>query len=66
MLISVDANALSVTITGFKPPMVVPWGVVAIGLAAVMFIALGASVWPAVSVARREPLSLLQAGRAAS
>jgi hypothetical protein len=31
-----------------------------------MFISLAASIWPAVSAARTEPLSLLQAGRASA
>jgi hypothetical protein len=37
-----------------------------IGIAAVILVALLASILPAIGVARRSPLSLLQAGRAAS
>jgi putative ABC transport system permease protein len=51
---------------GFIPPMVVPWTRVAIGIAVVMLVSILASLWPAASVARSEPLSLLQAGRAAA
>jgi putative ABC transport system permease protein len=65
MLMAIDARALTTVITGYNPPLTVPWGIVSIGVAAVMGIALLASVWPAVRVSRRAPLSLLQAGRAA-
>ena len=36
-----------------------------IGVGVVMLISILASLWPAIHVARAEPLSLLQAGRAA-
>jgi len=62
---SVNARHLSLVIIGFGPPLVVPWMMIAIGIGVVMIVAIGASIWPAADVARREPLSLLQAGRAA-
>jgi len=65
-LMSVDAHALSVNVTGYDPPMVVPWPIVGIGVLLVMGISLVASVAPAVQVALEEPLTLLQAGRASS
>jgi putative ABC transport system permease protein len=65
LLMAIDARALTTLITGYNPPLTVPWGIVGVGVAGVMGIALLASVWPAVRVSRREPLSLLQAGRAA-
>ena len=61
---AVNARGLSHTLIGYAPPMVVPWGIIWIGVGTVMGIALLASLWPAVSVARSEPLTLLQAGRA--
>jgi len=66
MEMAVDARALSVNISGYNPPMAIPWGIILIGVASVMFIAMAASIWPATNVAREEPLALLQAGRAAS
>jgi putative ABC transport system permease protein len=63
---SADANALTGVLTGYHPPLKVPWGSLGVGFTAVMFIALAASVWPAVNVARTEPLTLLQAGRAST
>ena len=62
---SIDAHQLSRITLGYAPPIVVPWGIVWIGTGIVLAIALIASVTPAVSVARTEPLELLQAGRAA-
>ncbi|HET6250612.1 MAG TPA: FtsX-like permease family protein [Tepidisphaeraceae bacterium] len=65
-LMSINANALSGIVTGYHPPITIPWPVVGIGVFSVLFISLAASVWPAMMVARAEPLSLLQAGRAAT
>jgi len=44
---------------------VLPWGILAIGVAVVMLVSLVAAIVPALSVAGDEPLALLQAGRAA-
>jgi putative ABC transport system permease protein len=63
---SVDACRLSAVLTGYHPPMYIPWKIVWLGAGIVMAIALLASAWPAVNVARSEPLKLLQAGRAAA
>jgi putative ABC transport system permease protein len=63
---TVNANQLSARITGYNPDIAVPWGIVSIGVGVVLAISLLASLWPAASVARREPLSLLQAGRASA
>ena len=43
----------------------VPWDMVLIGVALIMTISLVASLFPALSSSRAEPLKLLQAGRAA-
>jgi putative ABC transport system permease protein len=63
-LMSLDARGLSRLTIGFVPPVAVPWHIVWLGSLAIMVISLLASVWPAMSVARAEPLELLQAGRA--
>ncbi|HEX8912701.1 MAG TPA: FtsX-like permease family protein [Humisphaera sp.] len=61
-----DAHALQLALTGYDPPIAVPWGVVSIGVGVVLTVALAASLWPATNVARTEPLKLLQAGRASA
>ncbi len=61
-----DANALTTVVTGYSPPLSIPWHYVAIGVAAVLIISLLASIWPATEVAKSEPLTLLQAGRSAT
>ena len=63
---SIDAGQLSAVLTGYKPPMYIPWPIIWLGTGIVMAISLLASVWPAASVARSEPLALLQAGRASA
>ncbi len=65
-LMSVNARGFSRITIGYSPPLSVPWGMIWIGVGAVMLIALLASLWPAFHVARREPLELLQAGRASA
>jgi putative ABC transport system permease protein len=65
-LMAADARELSRILTGYHPTMNVPWAIIFVGTGAVMVISLLASLWPAISVARSEPLSLLQAGRAAA
>jgi ABC-type antimicrobial peptide transport system permease subunit len=63
-LMSVDANQLSAVLTGYKPPIFIPWPIIWAGVAIVMASSMLACLWPAASVVRNEPLSLLQAGRA--
>ena len=63
---TVNANALGATVTGYAPPIAVPWPIIFAGIGAVMVISIGASLWPAISAARSEPLTLLQAGRASA
>jgi len=62
---AVDARALSGVVMGYSPALVIPWMILIIGCAAVLAVALVASLAPAVGVARAQPLDLLQAGRAA-
>ena len=66
MLMSVNANRLTESIIGYVVPIKPPWAIIEIGTMIVMVTAILASLWPAASVARAEPLSLLQAGRASA
>ena len=63
-ILATDAHELSRIITGFHPSIAIPWGIISMGTAAVMVIAVIAGAWPAINVAKTEPLSLLQGGRA--
>jgi len=65
-LMSLDARGFGRLSVGVTPPLAVPWGIVWTGTGIVMASSILASLWPALSVARSEPLSLLQAGRAAA
>ena len=66
LLMSLDAHQLSLNVTGFNPPIVIPWMIVGVGVIAVMVISLLASLAPATQVAVAEPLVLLQAGRSSA
>jgi len=63
---SVNARAVQVAVTGYNPPMLIPWRYVGLGSGIVVAVSLIASLWPAFWVARTDPLELLQAGRAAT
>jgi ABC-type antimicrobial peptide transport system permease subunit len=63
---AVDAHQLSWTLSGFHPPIAVAWNYVVLGVSIVMGVAVIAAAWPAISVARAEPLFLLQGGRSTS
>jgi hypothetical protein len=62
---SVSARGFGRHTIGYVPPVDVPWKIVWIGTGLVMLISILASLRLATSVARSEPLGLLQAGRAA-
>jgi putative ABC transport system permease protein len=62
---AVNAKEVWGMVIGYRPPTEVPWEMVAIGVSVVMTISVVASLFPALTVARAEPLDLLQAGRAA-
>ncbi len=66
LVMSVNANRLTLNVLGSNLPLRVPWGMVWFGVGLVMLVALLASLGPAIRVARRDPLSLLQAGRSAT
>jgi len=63
---SINARRLTVLTIGFRTDMVIPWGIIGVGAGVVMLIAVVGSILPAAHVARTEPLSLLQAGRASA
>jgi putative ABC transport system permease protein len=65
-VMAADGHQMSLIVTGFNPAVAVPWGFVAVGVAAVVIVSVLAGAWPAVSVSRTEPLFLLQAGRSTS
>jgi putative ABC transport system permease protein len=65
-VLAFNAKQLLLVMTGYDPPFTVPYGTIAIGAAIVAMMSLLAGLWPAVSVAIRQPLALLQAGRSAA
>jgi putative ABC transport system permease protein len=66
ILMSFDAHALSAIMVGYSPPMIFPWPIIWIGVGIVIAVSILASLWPAIHVARTQPLTLMQAGRAAA
>lgn len=48
---------------GMHPSLTVPWTTISIGLLLVLVLAVLAAVWPALSIGRLRPLTLLQRGR---
>ena len=63
---AINAHRLTDLVSGYIPPISIPWPIILIGAGIVMLIALLASLWPALHVAKAQPLDLLQAGRAAT
>ena len=63
---SLNANAFSHRMIGYAPPIEVPWPMVWTGLIVIVAVSVLASLFPALSASRREPLQLLQEGRAAA
>jgi putative ABC transport system permease protein len=63
--LTINANLAWGLFVGYQPPILVPWASVGVGVGVVLLVSLLASLWPATQVAQTEPLSLLQAGRAA-
>ncbi len=64
--LSYDANGLSQYLLGTVTGISVPWPMINIGIATVLGLSLLASIVPAIGLWRQEPLTLLQAGRAAT
>lgn len=64
-LMSLNAMGLSQYILGYITPLTPPWHHIGIGVGSILLLSLLASLWPATHVARTQPLSLLQSGRAA-
>lgn len=65
LCMTIDGRRLMQLTIGHNPPLVVPWTVVGLGVGSVILVSLLASIWPAIRLARTEPLNLLQAGRSA-
>ena len=65
-MLTLDGHKMLSIVTGYSPALLVPWGIVAFGIGVVLAVAVLAGVWPAVTVARSSPLSLLQSGRAST
>jgi putative ABC transport system permease protein len=65
-LMSVNAIGLTRHILGYVTELAPPWGIIGVGIGIVMAVSLLASLWPATYVARAQPLTLLQSGRAAT
>jgi putative ABC transport system permease protein len=63
---SVNAVAVQVDVTGYAPDLFIPWNYVALGAGIILVVSILASLWPAILVARTQPLDLLQSGRAAA
>lgn len=65
-VLAIDAHQGWGQFIGYRPPLVVPWNAVISGMWVVMGVAVLSSLWPAIEVARGEPLDLLMAGRAST
>jgi putative ABC transport system permease protein len=65
-VLTLDSRRLVETASGHQSPLVVPWGVLAGGVAAVVALSIIAGLLPAWRLSRAEPLTLLQAGRSAT
>jgi len=64
-LMSMNGMGMSKNLIGYVTELTPPWGMIALGTGIILCVSLLASLWPAGSVARSEPLTLLQSGRAA-
>ncbi|HEV8604278.1 MAG TPA: FtsX-like permease family protein [Tepidisphaeraceae bacterium] len=62
--LSFDGVGLWRRMVGYTPPIDVPWPMVWLGMGIIVGVTVVASLWPAITAAREEPLALLQAGRA--
>jgi putative ABC transport system permease protein len=63
-LLTVNAMGLIRFLLGVVTEITPPWRMIGIGAGIILAVSLLASLWPAVSVARAQPLTLLQSGRA--
>ena len=65
-VLTADSRRLVENFMGHHSPLVIPWGVIGIGVSVVVGLSVLAALIPAWKLARTEPLTLLQAGRSAS
>lgn len=66
MEMAMNARKLSDITVGYSAPLEIPWGILTFGSGIVMAISIAASLWPAITTARSQPLELLSAGRASA
>lgn len=66
LILAACGGAMLTVVLGVPLGMVIPWSIIFMACGAMVVLAFLASLWPAISVARREPLRLLMAGRAAA
>jgi putative ABC transport system permease protein len=57
------ARGMEKVMLGIRPEIVLPWGMLFLGVSVVVVVSVVASIWPAASTSRRPVLELLQAGR---
>jgi putative ABC transport system permease protein len=62
-VMAVDGHQVSLILTGNNPTLLVPWNYVGLGIGLVIGVSVLAGAWPAINVAKAEPLYLLQGGR---
>lgn len=65
LLMAINARQMVNLLIGYHPPLVVPWTVLLAAFGIVVAVSVAAGAAPAVAAARRAPLELLEAGRAA-
>lgn len=63
---TIDARQMMIIVLGHQPDIAIPYSVIGIGVGVVVVVSLVAALIPAIQVSRTEPLTLLQAGRAAT
>jgi putative ABC transport system permease protein len=65
-VMATDARQVGLLLTGNHAPMLIPWDYVLLGVSLVLSVSVLAGAWPAINVAKSEPLFLLQGGRSMS
>lgn len=66
LLLAFNAREMADMLLGYSPPLSPRWWPIGLGVFITMAVSILASIFPAIQVARAEPLKLLQAGRASS
>lgn len=66
LVMTVSARKMTELMIGHHSQLVLPWGVLSVGVGVVILLSLIAAIFPAWRLSRTEPLTLLQAGRSAT